>query len=46
MIATRTQTSVTPQNAAMIVQEFIEDKLGNLIGMGRPYHMVSGLQSA
>jgi hypothetical protein len=46
MIATRARTSITAQNAAMIAQEFVEDQLGNLIGTGRPYQMVSGLQSA
>ncbi len=46
MIATRARTSITAQNAAMIAQAFVEDQLGNLIGIGRPYQMVSGLQSA
>ncbi len=46
MIATSVTTSISPQKAAGIAQGFIEEQLGNLIGIGRPHHMVSGLQSA
>ena len=46
MVMTRTKEPLIAQRAVDIVQNFIYDELGNLISVGQPYHVVSGLQSA
>ncbi|MCE7987957.1 MAG: hypothetical protein DYG89_42880 [Caldilinea sp. CFX5] len=46
MIATKVKGTVTAEKAVTIAQDFIADKLGNLIGVTQPYHITSGLQSA
>lgn len=46
MIATKVKEMVTAEKAVTIAQDFIADKLGNLIGVTQPYHITSGLQSA
>jgi hypothetical protein len=46
MIATKVKGMVTAEKAITIAQDFIADKLGNLIGVTQPYHITSGLQSA
>jgi len=46
MIATKIKNTVTAEKAAVVAQDFIADQLGNLVGVGRPCHMISGLQSA
>lgn len=45
MIATKVKEMVTAEKAVTIAQNFIADKLGNLIGVTQPYHITSGLQS-
>jgi len=46
MITTKVKGTVTAEKAVIIAQDFIADKLGNLIGVTQPYHITSGLQSA
>ncbi len=46
MTATKVKGMVTAEKAITIAQDFIADKLGNLIGVTQPYHITSGLQSA
>ena len=46
MLATKTKNALTATQAIDIVQGFIYDELGNMISVGQPYHVVSGLQSA
>jgi hypothetical protein len=45
MIATKVKGMVTAEKAITIAQDFIADKLGNLIGVTQPYYITSGLQS-
>lgn len=45
MLAIQVKERIAEEKAVEIAQDFIADQLGNLIGPGRPYHMVSGLQA-
>lgn len=46
MIATRPNTQVAAEQALAAVQDFAEENLGNLIGIGQPSRIVTGLRSA
>lgn len=46
MITTKPQTHVAAEQALAAVQDFAEENLGNLIGVGQPNRMVTGLRSA
>ena len=46
MITTKVHTQITSEQAVLAVQDFLDDTLGNLVGVGHPTRLVSGLQSA
>lgn len=46
MLANTLHSQVTSEQALSVVQEFLDDKLGNLVGVGHPTRLVSGLHSA
>ncbi len=46
MIATTTKFQLTSEQAVVAVQDFLDDKLGNLVGTGYPTRLVTGLRSA
>lgn len=46
MIATIGQSQITSDQAIWAVQDFLDDKLGNLVGVGHPTRLVAGLRSA
>ena len=46
MVTTELQTHIASEQALAAVQEFADENLGNLIGVGRPNRLVTGLRSA
>jgi len=46
MVTTELQTHIAAEQALTAVQAFADENLGNLIGVGQPNRMVTGLRSA
>jgi len=46
MVTTALQTHIASEQALAAVQEFADENLGNLIGVGQPNRMVTGVRSA
>ncbi|MBS1253066.1 MAG: hypothetical protein MAG451_02111 [Anaerolineales bacterium] len=45
MIKTQTQTPVAADQSLAVVQDFVADHLGNLVGVGHPCRMITALRS-
>ena len=46
MVTTELQTHIASEQALAAVQEFADENLGNLIGVGQPTRMVAGIRLA